>query len=764
MNNDLISKNWSDAQWFNFICGLVKEPQKSSLDLLKLKCFGFTGFKIPKVKASGLNVTVDIELKNSSKYKYKNVEYPWIINGASLAFVFDTNILEVKEIAIPDENPLQNHIVVDYDNQMGYVNIYDINEPDEIALEQDTVVFSSIKFRVFNRYASSYGRTPLLCMLCEYPNNYMFQDVIENTCQCLTYHVANYNNAANDIYYAMPTTNISGEIYWGYDENGNPLPGRQHYTGTWHLPFVGLGGISAGSGIMGGGGSIDYSDGGWTYTPSETDILNKRPGTGLAGPDGNNLDPTVPSQPTQPPTKPSPDQKDDDFWFAKVDKQKDKSSHGSDIWLPNNIPVNGTTITIDLGTNDATKSVMLGEVEVPLTTATTIRDKDGNLLDPSTLDELPEGTKIRLPDGIIITLYQSKKLKDTETHDNKFKITFGKGTIVTLADKTTYIVPSLLPPIIPGKTTVTLVDYNTSVFPNLIRDKIKDIIDIISKKFFASDTLYVWDFVSCKLNGEVIRHHIEEVLCDDLYITDFVKTLLWHVPQSVEELAKANDSFYIRDFILTNKYIAPVIDVITDNSRNEFYVSDFTETSLYKRKVIIPVYDTTIDVSYVRDFVKYKLNGEEPREPIHYDFTFIDSLFVDDISATLGSAYLSTVLERISVKDSYFSIYLGDNILEIKTDEEGVFIEGIRVKDSVIDTTYQESKVPLDFDSIRIDDSHFSMQLGDENRVEQDMDKDFHKDYFKATDKWSQEYKSGSKSASDKTGISEVFEIEIERG
>ena len=607
MNNDIISKNWSDAQWFNFICGLIKEPAKRPLDLLKLKCFGFTGFKIPKVKADDLEVTVDIELKNSSMYKYKNLEFPWIINGASLAFVFDTNILEVKEITIPDENPLQNHIVVDYDNQMGYVNIYDINKPDEIALEQDTIIFASIKFRVFNRYASSYGRTPLLCMLCEYPNNYMFQDIIENTCQCLTYHIANYNNAANDLYYAMPTTNLSGEVYWGYDDNGNPLPNRIPYTGTWTLPTLGLGGLSTGSGLLGGGGSVSYN-GGWSYTPAVTGGLNKRPGSGLAGPDGSHLGSGSGSGSS--PSQPSPDQVSDDFWFAKVDTQKDKSSHGSDIWLPNNIPVNGSTITVDLGTNDATKSVMLGEVEVPLTTASTIRDKNGNLLDPSTLDELPEGTKIRLPDGITITLYQSKKLKDTETHDNRFKITFGKGTVVTLADKTTYIMPSLLPPIIPGNTTVTLADYTTSVFPNLIRDKVKDIIDIISRKFFASDTLYVWDFVTCKMNGVILRHHIEEVLCDDLYITDFIKTLLWHEPKTVEELAKANDKFYIRDFILTNKYIAPVIDVITDNSRNNLNVTDFTIPSLYKRKVVIPVNSLTTDSLAVRDFVSYKLNNK----------------------------------------------------------------------------------------------------------------------------------------------------------
>ena len=110
MTNELISRDWSDAQWFNFICGLIREPATKSLDLLKLQCVGFTGFRIPKVKATSMEVTVNVELANSSKYKYKNVEYPWILNGASLAFVFDTNILEVQEITIPTENPLQNHI------------------------------------------------------------------------------------------------------------------------------------------------------------------------------------------------------------------------------------------------------------------------------------------------------------------------------------------------------------------------------------------------------------------------------------------------------------------------------------------------------------------------------------------------------------------------------------------------------------------------------------------------------------------------------
>ena len=85
MTNDLISKNWSDAQWFNFICGLIKEPSTKALDLLKLQCFGFTGFRIANVKATSMDVTVDVTLENSSKYIYKKIEYPWILNGASLA-------------------------------------------------------------------------------------------------------------------------------------------------------------------------------------------------------------------------------------------------------------------------------------------------------------------------------------------------------------------------------------------------------------------------------------------------------------------------------------------------------------------------------------------------------------------------------------------------------------------------------------------------------------------------------------------------------
>ena len=29
MTNDLISKNWSDAQWFNFICGIIRSSNIS---------------------------------------------------------------------------------------------------------------------------------------------------------------------------------------------------------------------------------------------------------------------------------------------------------------------------------------------------------------------------------------------------------------------------------------------------------------------------------------------------------------------------------------------------------------------------------------------------------------------------------------------------------------------------------------------------------------------------------------------------------------
>ena len=84
--------------------------------------------------------------------------------------------------------------------------------------------------------------------------------------------------------------------------------------------------------------------------------------------------------------------------------------------------------------------------------------------------------------------------------------------------------------------------------------------------------------------------------------------MLWHVPQSVDELSKANDSFYIRDFILTNKYIAPVVDVITDNTDNGVTVEDFVVADKHKHK-IVHVLDTTIELLTVEDFVtpvKYK--------------------------------------------------------------------------------------------------------------------------------------------------------------
>ena len=29
MTNDLISRNWSDAQWFNFICGIIRSDNFS---------------------------------------------------------------------------------------------------------------------------------------------------------------------------------------------------------------------------------------------------------------------------------------------------------------------------------------------------------------------------------------------------------------------------------------------------------------------------------------------------------------------------------------------------------------------------------------------------------------------------------------------------------------------------------------------------------------------------------------------------------------
>lgn len=603
MTNDLISKNWSDAQWFNFICGIIKEPSTKSLDLLKLQCYGFTGFRIDHVKATSMDVTVDVTLENSSKYKYRKVEYPWILNGASLAFMFDTNVLEVTDITIPEENPLQAHIHTEYDNQMGYVNIYDINEPDELEMKQDSIVFASIKFRLFNRYATTYGSTPLLCVLCQYPTNYNFQDVIENTCQCLTYHVANYNNAANDLYYAMPTTNCSGEISWGLEPSGVPLPGRGPYTGTWHIPGIGLGGTSwnNGGGVMSGGGSVDYGEGSWTYTPGASSILNGRPGSGLAAPDGSSLVPGTPPQPTPPGT-----QDDGDFWFAKIDQNKG-TSHGSDIFLQNQTPVNGNSIHVNLGHNDATKSIMLGDVEIPITSEATVRDKDGELLDVSTLKSLPNGSKIRLPDGTTINLYQDKDLVNTTVHTDYITIHFNKGTVITLTDKTVYVVPSNVPPVLPGGTTITLTD-GSSTLPSLIRGQIEDIVEELSRKYFVDDTIYVWDFVTCVMNGVELKHHIEEVLYDDLFITDFVNHLLWHVPQSVDGLSKVNDSFYIRDFILTNKYVAPVVDVITDNTDNGVTVEDFVAVDKYKHK-IVHISDTAIEALTVEDFatpVKYQ--------------------------------------------------------------------------------------------------------------------------------------------------------------
>lgn len=622
MTNDIISKNWSDAQWFNFICGLIKEPSTKALDLLKLQCYGFTGFRIAHVKATSMEVTVDVTLENSSKYIYKKIEYPWILNGASLAFLFDTNVLEVTDITIPEENPLQAHIHTEYDNRMGYVNIYDINEPDELEMEQDSVVFASIKFRLFNRYATTYGRTPLLCVLCQYPTNYNFQDVIENTCQCLTYHVANYNNAANDIYYAMPTTNCSGEIYWGLAPSGLPLPGRDPYTGVWHVPGIGLGGTSWGSGggVMSGGGSVNYGGGSWTYTPGTSSILNGRPGSGLAAPDGSSLGPGTPPQPGT--------QESGDFWFAKVDQNKG-TSHGSDIFLQNQTPVNGNSIHVNLGHNDATKSIMLGDVEIPITSEATVRDKDGKLLDVNTLKSIPNGSKIRLPDGTTIHLYQDKDLVKTTVHTDYITIPFIKGTVITLADKTVYVVPSNVPPVLPGGTTITLTD-GSHTLPTLIRDQIEDIVEELSRKYFVEDTIYVWDFVTCVLNGVELKRYIEQVLFDDLFVTDFVNHLLWHVPQSVDELSKANDSFYIRDFILTNKYIAPVVDVITDNTDNGVTVEDFVTIDKHKHKIVL-ISNAAIEHLTIEDFatpVRYKA----PTPNIQSIRIDKDSLTVEDFT------------------------------------------------------------------------------------------------------------------------------------
>ena len=622
MTNDLISRNWSDAQWFNFICGLIKEPSTKALDLLKLQCFGFTGFRIAHVRATSMDVTVDVTLTNSSKYIYKKVEYPWILNGASLAFMFDTNVLEVTDITIPEENPLQAHIHIEYDNQFGYINIYDINEPDELEMEQDSVVFASIKFRIFNRYAVTYGSTPLLCVLCQYPTNYNFQDVIENTCQCLTYHVANYNNAANDLYYAMPTTNCSGEVYWGLNTSGTPLPGRDPYTGVWHVPGVGLGGTSWGNGggVMSGGGSVNYGGGSWTYTPGSSSILNGRPGSGLAAPDGSSLGPGTPPQPGT--------QESGDFWFAKIDQNKG-TSHGSDIFLQNQTPVNGNSIHVNLGHNDATKSIMLGDVEIPITSEATVRDKDGKLLDVNTLKSIPSGSKIRLPDGTTIHLYKDKDLVNTTVHTDYITIPFIKGTVIALADKTVYVVPSNVPPVLPGGTTITLTD-GSHTLPTLIRDQIEDIVEELSRKYFVDDTIYVWDFVSCVLNGVELKRYIEEVLCDDLFITDFVNHLLWHEQQSIDELSKANDSFYIRDFILTNKYIAPVIDVITDNTDNGVTVEDFVVANKYKHKIVL-ISNASIEPLAIEDFAtptKYKA----PTPNIQSISIGKDSLTIEDFT------------------------------------------------------------------------------------------------------------------------------------
>ena len=621
MTNDLICKNWSDAQWFNFICGLIKEPSTKALDLLKLQCYGFTGFRIANVIATSMNVTVDVTLENSSKYIYKKIEYPWILNGASLAFLFDTNVLEVTDITIPEENPLQAHIHTEYDNQFGYVNIYDINDPDELEMEQKSVVFARIKFRLFNRYATTYGRTPLLCVLCQYPTNYNFQDVIENTCQCLTYHVANYNNASNDLYYAMPTTNCSGEISWGYEPSGVPSSGRDPYKGSWNVPGIGLGGASwnNGGGVMSGGGSVNYN-GGWTYTPIPPSILNGRPGSGLAAPDGSSLGPGTPPKPGT--------QGDGDFWFAKIDQNKG-TSHGSDIFIQNQTPVNGNSIRVNVGHNDATKSIMLGETEIPITSEATVRDKDGNLLDVNTLKSIPNGSKIRLPDGTTIHLYQDKDLVKTTIHTDYITIPFIKGTVITLADKTVYVVPSNVPPILPGGTTITLTD-GSSTLPSLIRDQIKDIVEELSREYFVEDTIYVWDFVTCVMNGVELKRYIEEVLCDDLFVTDFVNHLLWHEQQSVDELSKANDSFYIRDFILTNKYIAPVVDVITDNISNGVTVEDFVVADKYKHKIVL-ISNTTIEHLTIEDFVT-PVRYKAPTPNIQSPNIGKDSLTVEDFT------------------------------------------------------------------------------------------------------------------------------------
>ena len=178
-------------------------------------------------------------------------------------------------------------------------------------------------------------------------------------------------------------------------------------------------------------------------------------------------------------------------------------------------------------------------------------------------------------------------------------------------------------------TTITLTD-GSHTLPSLIRGQIEDIVEELSRKYFVEDTIYVWDFVTCVVNGVELKHHIEQVLYDDLFITDFVNHLLWHVPQSVDELSKANDSFYIRDFILTNKYIAPVVDVITDNTDNGVTVEDFVVADKYKLK-IVHVLDTTIEPLTIEDIVtpvKYKA----PTPNIQSPNIGKDSLEVEDFT------------------------------------------------------------------------------------------------------------------------------------
>ena len=176
---------------------------------------------------------------------------------------------------------------------------------------------------------------------------------------------------------------------------------------------------------------------------------------------------------------------------------------------------------------------MLWYVDIPITSELIVIDKDGNLLDVNTLKSIPNGSKIKLPDGTTIHLYQDKDLVNTTVHTDYITIPFSKGTIITLADKTVYVVPSNVPPILPGGTTITLTDGSRTL-PSLIRGQIEDIVEELSRKCFVDDTIYVWDFVTCVLNGVELKHYIEEVLCDDLFVTDFVKHLLWHKRQSVD--------------------------------------------------------------------------------------------------------------------------------------------------------------------------------------------------------------------------------------